>query len=106
MSVSVWEYKHTIRRSKNIPCGITNKGRLEYANYLQVVTEVLLSQSIYVKKILLFGFVDLQTGYRLYDLQEGDTADLLTQCTRLILWDVLTLALPRFSKVCHYYSVL
>ena len=34
--------KHTIKRSKNIPYGITNKGQLEYVNYLRVVTEVLL----------------------------------------------------------------
>lgn len=49
--------------------------------------------------VILSKFPDLRPGLSLHDLEEGDTADLLTQTVNLLTWDLTQLALTRFSKV-------
>ena len=46
-----------------------------------------------------FLFLDLVFTENLYQMEDGDSTDLLSQCTQLLLWDFITLAANRFSKV-------
>ncbi len=46
-----------------------------------------------------FLFIDFVFNEHLYPMEDGDSTDLLSQCTQLLLWDFITLAEYRFSRV-------
>ena len=86
-----------------------DQSKTDVANAINVITNNLLILILSVcfaseAVMLICVLPDFRVNYNLYSLQEGDTSDLLTQCTHLLLWDVVTLAGPRFNKVTNMYQ--